>query len=62
MNGEGYGRNSNIPTMPKTAVKMSSMKMLLKEVMGAAHPIIRAAAAGLGQAGFVTNAGEVLLK
>ncbi len=53
---------SYIPTMPKTAVKMLSMKMFVKDVSGAEQPLIRAAAAGLGHIGFVTKAGLVLLK
>lgn len=50
-----------MPAIPKTAVKMSSEKMLAKEAMGAAQPRIRAAAAGEGHVASVTKAGEVLL-
>lgn len=53
---------SYVPTMPKTAVKMSSMKMLEKEVRAGEQPLMSAAAAGLGHVGFVTKAGAVLLK
>ncbi len=52
----------NLPTAPKTAVKMSLTNWLEKDVMGAAHPFSRAAAAGLGHLESVTNAGVVLLK
>ena len=54
-------KTASMPTMPKTAVKMSSRKMLANEVMGVAHPRMRAAAAGLGHVGLVTKAGEELL-
>jgi hypothetical protein len=53
---------TSIPTIPNTAVKMLSTKTLVNEVSGEAHPLIRAAAAGLGQVTSVTKAGEVLLK
>ena len=48
--------------MPKTAVKMLSMKMLAKDVRGDEQPCIRAAAAGLGQVESVTKAGDELFK
>lgn len=53
---------ASIPTIPKTAVKMLSTKMLAKLVIGVAQPRCRAAAAGLGHWASVTKAGEVLLK
>lgn len=55
-------RRIDLPTAPKTAVKMSLTNWLLNEVMGAAQPFSKAAAAGLGQKLFVTKAGAVLLK
>ena len=48
--------------MPKTAVKMSSMKMFENEVRADEQPCISAAVAGLGHATLVTKAGAVLLK
>lgn len=48
--------------MPNTAVKMSSIKMFENEVRAGEHPLIIAAAAGLGQVESVTKAGVVLLK
>lgn len=55
-------RATSIPTMPKAAVKMLSMKTFENEVKGAAQPLIKAAVAGLGQVASVTKAGAVLLK
>lgn len=52
---------TSTPTIPKTAVKMLSSNTLLKDVRGAAQPLIRAAAAGLGHVVSVTKAGDVLL-
>ena len=52
----------HIPTMPNRTVKISSTKRLAKLVRGAAHPRMRAAAAGLGQVLSLTKAGDVLLK
>lgn len=48
--------------MPKTAVKIWSMKLLENEVMAGAQPVVTAAAAGLGHVVSVMNAGAVLLK
>lgn len=53
---------SDEPTMPKTAVKMLSMKVFAKLEIEAEQPRRRAAAAGLGHVESVTKAGEVLLK
>jgi len=58
----GQKGEQNVPTMPKTAVKMLSMKMLAKLEMAVAQPRTRAAAAGLGQVSSVTKAGVVRLK
>jgi len=55
-------KTASTPTIPKTAVKMSSRKILANDVMGVAHPRMSAAAAGLGHVGFVTKAGDELLK
>lgn len=52
----------NVPTTPKTAVKMTSMKPVEKLEMAVAQPRTSAAAAGLGQIGLVTKAGVVLLR
>lgn len=52
----------SIPAIPKTAVKMLSIKTLAKLLSGAAQPLISEAAAGEGHVGSVTKAGEVLLK
>jgi hypothetical protein len=41
---------------------MLSMKVLLKRDNGVLQPVIKAAAAGLGQVESVWKAGEVLLK
>ena len=51
----------DLPTQPKRAVKMVSMKVLEKLEMAVAQPRSRPAAAGLGQVGLVTKAGTVLL-
>lgn len=51
-----------VPTQPKTAVKMMSMKLLEKLEMAVAQPRSRPAAAGLGQMGLVTKAGTVLFR
>lgn len=53
---------ASMPAMPKTAVKISSMKTLAKLAMGAAQPLIRAAAAGDGHVASVTKAGDVLFR
>jgi hypothetical protein len=55
-------RATSTPTIPKAAVKILSTKTFENEVKGAAHPLMRAAAAGLGQVTSVTKAGVVLLK
>jgi hypothetical protein len=52
---------TSTPTIPNTAVKMLSTNTFENDVKGATHPLIRAAAAGLGQVISVTKAGEVLL-
>lgn len=49
------------PTMPNIAVKMLSTKALEKLEIKVAHPRASPAAAGLGQVGLVTKAGDVLL-
>lgn len=51
-----------VPTMPKMAVKRSLTKAFAKLDMFVEHPRRREAAAGLGQAESVTNAGVVLLR
>lgn len=55
-------RGIYVPTMPKTAVKIWSMKPLENEVRAGAQPVITAAAAGLVHVVSVMNAGAVLLK
>lgn len=55
-------RRTWMPTIPNTAVKMLSTKVLPKELRAATQPCCKAAAAGLGQVASVTKAGEVLLK
>ena len=55
-------KTTSMPTMPKTAVKMLSMKMLANEVIGVAQGRMRAAAAGLEHTSSVMKAGEELLK
>lgn len=52
---------TSIATIPKTAVKIVSTKVLPKDVRGVAQPLRRAAEAGLGQVVSVTKAGDVLL-
>lgn len=52
----------DLPTMPKAAVKIWSMKTLAKLEMAVPHPRRRAAAAGLGQLASVTKAGVVEFK
>lgn len=55
------GGGQYIPTMPKSAVKMLSIKVLEKLEMAVPQPRSSAAAAGEGHVGSVTNAGVVAL-
>lgn len=57
----GGGGGQYIPTMPKSAVKMLSIKVLEKLEMAVPQPRSSAAAAGEGHVGSVTNAGVVAL-
>lgn len=52
---------TSTPTIPNAAVKILSTNTLENEVRGAAQPLMRAAAAGLGHVTSVTKAGDVLL-
>ena len=51
-----------VPTIPKRAVKMLSMKTLANVEIAGPQPRRRAAAAGDGHVGSVTNAGVEALK